>query len=508
MILVNSLKYTPVKLTFGTSGLRGLVSDMTDLECYINTLGFIEFLKTYEKQIINTVYIAGDLRESTPRIMEAVAQAVTDSDLSYVNCGLIPTPALAFYAQINKQPCIMVTGSHIPADRNGIKFYKSSGEILKGDEDNIHKCVSSVRSRVYAESNLFNEQGGLIKRTRLTKVVNAAKDQYFNRYINAFGVDSLKGVNVVMYQHSAVGRDLIVDILKKLGAKVTPVGRSDVFVPIDSENITAEDQEYFNELAHEHRVCDAIISTDGDSDRPFLIDEKGVFNRGDVLGLPTTEYLGTKAVALPISSNDAVTNWLVQHDIKYSLTKIGSPYVIDAMDQLLKDHSLVSGWEVNGGYLLGSDIDLSNGLLARLPTRDAFLPIVATLLLAKQKHLKISDLFSQYPKRFTQAGLIDNFPNRTSKKIVELLSRASSAKRLVEQAKHKFPILDDILEINATDGVRLSLKNNSIIHVRPSGNAPQLRIYSNADSQATADNIVTIGIREPDGLLRYFESLV
>ena len=65
------------------------------------------------------------------------------------------------------------------------------------------------------------------------------------------------------------------------------------------------------------------------------------------------------------------------------------------MDQLLKDHSLVSGWEVNGGYLLGSDISLSNGLLARLPTRDALLPIVATLLLAKQKHLKISDLFSQ-----------------------------------------------------------------------------------------------------------------
>ena len=56
MTFVDSLKYTPAKLTFGTSGLRGLVSDMTDLECYINTLGFIEFLNTYEKQNINTIY--------------------------------------------------------------------------------------------------------------------------------------------------------------------------------------------------------------------------------------------------------------------------------------------------------------------------------------------------------------------------------------------------------------------------------------------------------------------
>jgi phosphomannomutase len=38
--------------------------------------------------------------------------------------------------------------------------------------------------------------------------------------------------------------------------------------------------------------------------------------------------------------------------------------------------------------------------------------------------------------------------------------------------------------------------------VRPSGNAPQLRIYANSDSQARADQIVELGLREPDGILR------
>ncbi len=43
--LQQRLTYTPTELGFGTSGLRGLVTDMTDLECYINVTGFLAFLK-------------------------------------------------------------------------------------------------------------------------------------------------------------------------------------------------------------------------------------------------------------------------------------------------------------------------------------------------------------------------------------------------------------------------------------------------------------------------------
>jgi phosphomannomutase len=41
--------------------------------------------------------------------------------------------------------------------------------------------------------------------------------------------------------------------------------------------------------------------------------------------------------------------------------------------------------------------------------------------------------------------------------------------------------------------------------MRPSGNAPQLRIYANADSQARADEIVELALRAPDGILRRLE---
>jgi phosphomannomutase len=47
---------------------------------------------------------------------------------------------------------------------------------------------------------------------------------------------------------------------------------------------------------------------------------------------------------------------------------------------------------------------------------------------------------------------------------------------------------DDIVRINVLDGVRVYFRNGDVGHVRPSGNAPQLRIYANSDSQARAES--------------------
>jgi phosphomannomutase len=63
----------------------------------------------------------------------------------------------------------------------------------------------------------------------------------------------------------------------------------------------------------------------------------------------------------------------------------------------------------------------------------------------------------------------------------------------------------DIVRINVLDGVRIYFNNGDVAHIRPSGNAPQLRIYANSDSQARADAIVELALREPDGILRQLE---
>jgi phosphomannomutase len=64
---------------------------------------------------------------------------------------------------------------------------------------------------------------------------------------------------------------------------------------------------------------------------------------------------------------------------------------------------------------------------------------------------------------------------------------------------------DDIVRVNVLDGTRIYFNNGDVAHIRPSGNAPQLRIYANSDSQARADQIVELAVREPDGILRALE---
>lgn len=490
MKLRNSLTYEPVELGFGTSGLRGLVVDMTDLECYINTLGFLDFLQRAGYQEGSQVLLAGDLRTSTPRIMQAVTQAILDKGYIPLNCGLVPTPTVALYAYQQNKPCVMVTGSHIPADRNGIKYYKQSGEVLKSDEASIKSCVAEVRETIYdseVETSAFTADGSLNNPPALPNVDSQATANYKQRYADFFVADGLAGKKVIVYQHSAVGRDILADILSAHGAEVIAVDRSDTFIPIDTENVTEADKALFVSYAEAHPDVFAIVSTDGDSDRPFVIDESGTFYRGDILGCVVADYLGAQFAALPISSNDAADEFLKDKGIEAVHTRIGSPYVIVAMEQAKVDACV--GWEVNGGFLIGSKIIKNDKILEPLPTRDAVLPILCALYTAAEANTTVSQLFKRLPQRFTGGGLLDNVPLEKIRAFLQVCEDMSKTEALMKTI-FAGSDLGDVVKLDLTDGLRVRLASGNVIHFRPSGNAPQFRVYTNANSQDEADTLV------------------
>ena len=554
------LNYTPIPLAFGTSGLRGLVKDITDLEAYINVKGTLRYLLgTGDIPANGTVVIAGDLRPSTDRIMRASTQAIGDLGFQVENAGKIPTPALFARALAIKSAGVMVTGSHIPFDRNGIKINKSGGEVLKSDEAGIIAEVEKVRAEEYGrtmQASLFDASGMLKHKTELPSIDRAAEDAYVSRYLNSFARGGLSGMRVLVYQHSSVGRDILTRILRELGADVVSVGRSETFIPIDTENITDDQLKRLEEFATAAErtggLPQTIVSTDGDSDRPLVTavlpdgtmpnGKRVRFLPGDLLGIVVAEYLRADAAAVPISANDAVERRLGESNVLLEKTKIGSPYVISALDELRDSGKFqrVVGWEANGGFLTGSDIGVGESTLAALPTRDAVLPILANLFAAKEQGISLSALWDRLPARFGRAGLIDNFPAAASQAILAGLippgrvievefdqagrvldrSRADTAPMPLEPAaaddwRRRKAILenyfsrnmgfDSIARLNVLDGVRIYFHNGDVAHIRPSGNAPQLRIYANSDSQARADQIVGLAVREPDGILRQLQ---
>ncbi|MDP2780959.1 MAG: phosphomannomutase, partial [Devosia sp.] len=122
---------TQNSLKFGTSGLRGLAVDLQGQAARQYVTAFLAHLATSGQGSGSRVYLARDFRASSQAIIDDCAVAIARFGLEPVDCGAIPTPALALHAMAAGCAAIMVTGSHIPADRNGLKFYGPAGEISK-----------------------------------------------------------------------------------------------------------------------------------------------------------------------------------------------------------------------------------------------------------------------------------------------------------------------------------------------------------------------------------------
>ncbi len=551
-LLKEALTYSPKALKFGTSGVRAKVEELTDLEVYCLTRGTLAYLESIGKLVLRprpketiAIPLAGDLRPSTPRLLKATARAILDAGYRVDYGGFLPTPALTYYALEQGVASFMVTGSHIPADRNGQKANRCDGEILKGDEAGIVSAVERLRTQEYSrplEESKFLPDGSLKPEyvPELSEINAACAKTYRDRYRAGFNPEALKGLKVLFFEHSAVGRDLVPEILAEAGAEVIRVGRCEEFIPLDTEAISEAQLELLGKWVKKQQNLDAVVTTDGDSDRPLLMGVKTGELRvfpGDLLGATVAEFLKADAAAVPISANPVLEDWLKTLRISLRRTRIGSPYVIEAMANLkASGKRKVVAWEANGGFLLGSDLALGGGGLKALPTRDAVLPILSALSFTKQRQMDLASLMERFPKSFGWSDLIDNFPQEESQRIIayfapqelgieevsfargevvllregQELSRWPKLSPQAELWVEKKKLLEEVfsgrlgfsplVSINVLDGVRCRFADGEVAHFRPSGNAPQLRIYAYAATLARAREIAKLSVAK-GGLL-------
>ncbi|SIR47258.1 phosphomannomutase [Bosea sp. TND4EK4] len=454
-------------LKFGTSGLRGLVIELVGLPTYAHVRAFCAMLR--EDGVAGEVLIGRDLRSSSPLIAAQCAQAVADAGLAPIDCGAVPTPALALAAMSAGSPAIMVTGSHIPDDRNGLKFYRAEGEIDKSDEQRILALSAALGLSAAPDVSVKPPSRDVLA-------------GYVARYARFFG-RSLEGMTVGVYEHSSVGRDVIREVLSALGATPVSLGRSDRFIPVDTEALRPEDSELAACWAAEQKL-DAIVSTDGDADRPLVADEAGLFLRGDLVGALTARFLGADAIVTPVTSNSALDRpGLFARVVR---TRVGSPYVIAGMADVKKDGArIVIGFEANGGVLLGSAVTRGGKTLAALPTRDALLPILSTLSLARETSQPLSAIAAGARFAIALSNRLQEIPQERTAGLIARLDADDAAFRQQAFAAH-----GGVAARDRSDGLRLTLGSGSTVHFRASGNAPELRVYVEAPDRAQAERLM------------------
>jgi phosphomannomutase len=454
-------------MKFGTSGLRGLV---TDLEGQASAL----YSESYARHLLeagqakpgDAILIGRDFRPSSPSISATCIGALARAGLRPIDCGAVPTPALALYGLSIGAASLMITGSHIPADRNGIKFYRADGEIDKQDEIRI-AAIAAARDDGAVDDTPADAPSAH----------DAVREMFVSRVSSILPARAFEGLRIGIYQHSTVARDLLADVFRGYGADVVELGFSDTFIPVDTEAVSAETIELLRRWAGEHAL-DAIVSADGDGDRPLLADENGEPLRGDLLGLATARFLNAGTVVTPVTSNSGLE---AHGSFEVVRTRVGSPFVIAGMQEALAaGKPAVMGFEANGGLLTASAFTLASGVLAPLPTRDSFLPLLATIWLAVQEGKPLSQMAADLHLPCAMADRLENFPVETSGALMAHLHQSPD-----NVAGFLSPI-GEIREMNTIDGLRITLTDGRIVHFRPSGNAPEMRCYVEAPGEDAA----------------------
>ncbi|WP_064705938.1 phosphomannomutase [Rhizobium bangladeshense] len=464
-------------MKFGTSGLRGLSVDLKGRASALYAAAFGKYLlRTGRAQVGDVILIGRDFRDSSPEISANCAGALTALGFRIFDCGNVPTPALALYGLQRKAACLMVTGSHIPADRNGIKFYRPDGEIDKSDEAAITAEAAAI------------ERSGQAPAVALAKIEEheaICRQLFFERNAMLLPQGALSGLKIGVYQHSTVARDLMVDVLTHYGAEIIALGRSESFIPVDTEAVSDETIMLMRRWVSEHKL-DAIVSTDGDGDRPLVADEAGLPLRGDLLGLVAANFLGARTVVTPVTSNSGIE---AAGSFAVKRTRVGSPFVITGMEEAVAaGDDRVMGFEANGGLLTATPFDINRQNLRALPTRDCFIPMLAILSLAAARRQPVSAVASSYKLPFAAADRLENFPVETSAALMEYL-RASD-----ENLASFLQPIGVVAAQSNIDGLRVTLSDGRIIHFRPSGNAPEMRCYVEAGSESAAFDLLHAGL--------------
>lgn len=199
------------------------------------------------------VSVGHDSRISADRISSKVIEALINSGISVMNCGLASTPAMFMTTvKINCDAAVQITASHHPADRNGLKFFTRSGgldgkeiaEILKLANDSTKYLPSKIGNIVTVD---FMSQYAEILRNIICKATGKTESD-----------KPLKNFHIVVDAGNGAGGFYATEVLERLGANISgsqflnPDGMFPNHIPNPENNEAMES------------ICKAVVDNDAD----------------------------------------------------------------------------------------------------------------------------------------------------------------------------------------------------------------------------------------------------
>jgi phosphomannomutase/phosphoglucomutase len=244
---------------FRTYDIRGIVGKGLTSET-VRNIG--RALGSEARQLnIKTIVMGRDGRLSSPGLADALAKGITEAGCDVLNIGLVPTPLLYFVTQHSEgRSGVMITGSHNPADYNGLKLVLN-GETLSGDK------IQQLKKRIEA-GDFSDDAPGSIELNSL----------FSNEYIGMISDDVhlVRPMKVAVDCGNGAAGQLAPILLRTMGCEVIEL-YCDIDGNFPNHHPDPSKPENLADLikAVQHYEADIGVAFDGDGDRIGVVDSGG-----------------------------------------------------------------------------------------------------------------------------------------------------------------------------------------------------------------------------------------
>jgi len=382
------------------------------------------------------VIVGRDMRLSGAALQQALVQGLTDQGADVIDIGMVSTDQYYFACGQRELPGVMVTASHNPKEYNGFKLVRRMPYLLSGDEG-----IQEIRRLVEADEIQPFAQTGRVERVNL-------QDEFCAEILSLVDVAALQPLKVV----ADTANGMVGPILRQICARL-PVELVGMYLEPDGSlpNHGLDPLQLGNRAELQRRVieerADVGLAFDGDGDRFFAIDNRGLFVAGDFLTVILGRYLLEKRPGSKIIY-DVRASWAAPEEIGAAggvplMERVGHAFI----KRRMADEGALFAGEVTGHYYFRDFFSADSGIL----------PALILLELLSKRGMKLSQLLKPLEGRFFITG--------------EINTRVDDAQMRIDMISRRFQ--DG--EQSRMDGISIRYPTWHF-NVRPSNTEPLLRL--------------------------------
>ncbi len=453
------------EIKFGTDGWRAVISDsFTFKNVMIVAQAIADY---YKKHSVSKVKIAVgyDTRFLSADYAKAVSEVLATNNIKvYLSDRAIPTPTLSFTVErLSLTAGVMITASHNPAEFNGIKIKEATGGAAS------IKVTRSVEKLLKKIPPKLNE-----KKFNLIEKSDFVSDyvDFIRKYLRLDLLKKAKLKILVDAMHGS-GDGLIKDILKGTSIKVELL-RSGINPSFEGKRPEPVVENLENTLRiMKEKDFDIALVLDGDADRIAAIEKGGRFlHPQKILGLLALHLKEDRflngGIVKTIAGSTMIDHIAKHLKVKLYETPVGFKYISDLMIK----QEILAGGEEAGGMGVKDFVPERDGSLAGL--------LLAEMMVMRRKSIK---------------HIVDEMESNFGRYYYQRRDLSIARTGLVVKPKD-FPaslLGKKIVEFKTYDGIKAITSDESWLMIRASGTEPMVRVYSESKSLKKAIDLLDVG---------------